>query len=88
MSNKPKRATRLLQRVRHARHPLRGWRRWAVIAGQGLAGFVALFAVVNLTLSLSANNIFDGDARRASSVLKDFAPLAGRDIRLTLKVAL
>jgi len=40
------------------------------------------------SLTLSANNIFDVDARRASSVLKDFAPLAGRDIRLTLKVAL
>ncbi|WP_312598363.1 hypothetical protein [Brevundimonas sp.] len=53
MSNKPRRARRLLQRVRHARHPLTGWRRWAVIAGQGLAGFVALFAVVNLALSLS-----------------------------------
>ncbi|WP_288757844.1 hypothetical protein [uncultured Brevundimonas sp.] len=53
MSTKPKPATRLLQRVRHARHPLQGWRRWAVIAGQGLAGFVALFAAVNLALSLS-----------------------------------
>jgi iron complex outermembrane receptor protein len=40
------------------------------------------------SLTLSANNILDVDARRASSVLKDFAPLAGRDIRLTLKVAL
>jgi iron complex outermembrane receptor protein len=40
------------------------------------------------SLTLSANNIFDVDARRAASVLKDFAPLAGRDIRLTLKVAL
>lgn len=40
------------------------------------------------SLTLSANNIFDVEARRASSVLKDFAPLAGRDIRLTLKVAI
>ncbi|MES2096110.1 MAG: TonB-dependent receptor [Pseudomonadota bacterium] len=40
------------------------------------------------SLTLSANNIFNVDARRAASVLKDFAPLAGRDIRLTLKVAL
>ena len=40
------------------------------------------------SLTLSANNIFDVDARRASSVLKDFAPLAGRDIRVTLKVAI
>lgn len=53
MSKKPARARRLLERIRHARHPLRGWRRWAVITGQGLVGFVALFAVVNLVLSLS-----------------------------------
>ena len=53
MSKKPARARRLLERIRYARHPLRGWRRWAVIAGQGLVGFVALFAVVNLVLSLS-----------------------------------
>ena len=53
MSKKPARARRLLERIRHARHPLRGWRQWAVIAGQGLVGFVALFAVVNLVLSLS-----------------------------------
>ena len=53
MSKKPARARRLLERIRHARHPLRGWRRWAVIVGQGLVVFVALFAVVNLGLSLS-----------------------------------
>lgn len=53
MSKKPARARRLLERIRHARYPLRGWRRWALIAGQGLVGFVALFAVVNLVLSLS-----------------------------------
>lgn len=53
MSEKLARARRLLERIRHARHPLRGWRRWAVIAGQGLVGFVALFALVNLVLSLS-----------------------------------
>lgn len=39
-----------------------------------------------LTLSLTANNIFDVDARRHSSELKDYAPLAGRDIRLTARV--
>jgi iron complex outermembrane receptor protein len=38
------------------------------------------------TLTLSANNIFDVDARRHASFLKDFAPLAGRDIRLTGRV--
>ena len=34
---------------------------------------------------LSANNIFDKLARRHASVLKDFAPLAGRDIRATVR---
>lgn len=53
MSDKPTRARRLLKRVRHARHPLHGWRRWAVIVGQGMVGFVAMFAAVNLVLSLS-----------------------------------
>ena len=53
MSKTSSRRDRLLQRVRHARHPLQGWQRWAVIAGQGIGGFVALFAVVNLVLSLS-----------------------------------
>ncbi len=36
-------------------------------------------------LMLSANNIFDKLARRHASVLKDFAPLAGRDIRATVR---
>jgi iron complex outermembrane receptor protein len=39
-----------------------------------------------LTLSLQGNNLFDVDARRSASVLKDFAPLAGRDIRLTARI--
>jgi iron complex outermembrane receptor protein len=39
-----------------------------------------------LTLSLAANNIFDVEARRSTSVLKDYAPLAGRDIRLTARM--
>ncbi|MES2988233.1 MAG: TonB-dependent receptor [Pseudomonadota bacterium] len=38
------------------------------------------------TFSLSANNIFDVEARRHSSVLKDYAPLPGRDIRVTARV--
>jgi iron complex outermembrane receptor protein len=37
------------------------------------------------TLALAANNIFDVEARRHSSLLKDFAPLAGRDVRLTAR---
>lgn len=65
MSKKPARARRLLERIRHARHPLRGWRRWAVIAAQGLVGFVALFAVVNLVLSLS---MFRGEDPLARTV--------------------
>ena len=32
---------------------------------------------------LSANNIFDVEARRHASFTKDFVPLAGRDIRLS-----
>ena len=36
-----------------------------------------------LKLGIAANNIFDVVARRHSSLLKDYAPLAGRDIRLT-----
>jgi len=39
-------------------------------------------------LVLSANNLFDVTARRASSFLKDFAPLAGRDLRATLRFGL
>jgi len=40
-----------------------------------------------LTLSLQGNNLFDVNARRHSSVLKDFAPLAGRDIRVSARMA-
>ncbi|HVJ01507.1 MAG TPA: TonB-dependent receptor, partial [Sphingomonas sp.] len=40
------------------------------------------------SLALSANNIFDVEARRHTSVLKDYAPLAGRDLRATLRVQL
>lgn len=39
-----------------------------------------------LVLGLAANNIFDVVARRHSSLLKDYAPLAGRDIRLTASI--
>jgi iron complex outermembrane receptor protein len=37
------------------------------------------------TVILQANNIFDVEARRHSSFLKDFAPLLGRDIRLGVR---
>jgi iron complex outermembrane recepter protein len=39
----------------------------------------------NISLIASANNIFDVTARRAASFTKDFAPLAGRDFRLTAR---
>jgi len=51
-----------------------GWRPWG--------------EATPLSLSLSANNIFDVDARRHASFLKDFAPLAGRDIRLTARISI
>jgi iron complex outermembrane receptor protein len=38
-------------------------------------------------LVLSANNIFDVDARRHASFTKDFVPLAGRDIRVSARVS-
>jgi iron complex outermembrane receptor protein len=41
-----------------------------------------------LSLTLAADNIFDVDARRHASFLKDYAPLSGRDIRLTAKLEL
>ncbi|EPR12789.1 TonB-denpendent receptor [Sphingobium indicum IP26] len=40
------------------------------------------------TITLSANNIFDVEARRAASFLKDYAPLAGRDIRITARLSI
>ncbi len=39
-----------------------------------------------LSLTLSANNLFDVEARRHASLLKDYAPLSGRDIRLTVRL--
>ena len=37
------------------------------------------------TIILSANNIFDTVARRHASFLKDYAPLAGRDLRISAR---
>ena len=37
---------------------------------------------------ISANNIFNVDARRHASFLKDFAPLPGRDIRISVRFTL
>jgi iron complex outermembrane receptor protein len=39
-------------------------------------------------LLVSANNIFDVNVRRHASFLKNFAPLAGRDIRVSLRFGL
>ena len=39
------------------------------------------------TILLSANNIFDVEARRHASFTKDFVPLAGRDIRLSARLS-
>jgi iron complex outermembrane recepter protein len=60
------------------------------------AGFTLVNAEINLrpwgrerplSFALSANNIFDVDARRHASFLKDFAPLAGRDFRITARAS-
>jgi iron complex outermembrane receptor protein len=40
------------------------------------------------TLLLEGANLFDVNARRHASFLKDYAPLAGRDLRVTLRVGL
>jgi iron complex outermembrane receptor protein len=59
-------------------------------------GFTLVNASINLrpwgserplSFALSANNIFDVDARRHASFLKDFAPLAGRDFRITARTS-
>ena len=39
-----------------------------------------------LTLRIAANNLFDVEARRHASILKDYAPLSGRDFRLGASV--
>ncbi|HEU4498015.1 MAG TPA: TonB-dependent receptor [Sphingomicrobium sp.] len=44
-----------------------------------------LDAKKSVVLGIAANNIFDVVARRHSSLLKDYAPLAGRDIRLNAR---
>jgi iron complex outermembrane receptor protein len=43
------------------------------------------FAGNGTSIMLSANNIFDVEARRHASFLKDYAPLAGRDIRVSAR---
>ncbi|QAY79628.1 TonB-dependent receptor [Sphingosinicella sp. BN140058] len=41
----------------------------------------------NTSVTVSANNIFDVDARRHASFLKDVAPLAGRDFRVSARLS-
>ena len=41
----------------------------------------------DLTLALALNNIFDTEARRSTGLLKDYAPIGGRDLRLTARFA-
>lgn len=38
-----------------------------------------------LTVMVQGNNLFDATARRHASFLKDFAPIAGRDIRISAR---
>ena len=40
-----------------------------------------------MSIVVSANNIFNVEARRHASFLKDFAPLAGRDLRVSARIA-
>lgn len=53
-----------------------------------LSATVTPFDSKRTSLTLSANNLLDANARRAASFLKDYAPLAGRDIRVTLRIAI
>ena len=46
------------------------------------------WATDRTSILFSANNLFDVNARRHASFLKDFAPLAGRDLRVTLRFGL
>jgi iron complex outermembrane recepter protein len=48
-------------------------------------GFKPFGAGNQTSITVSANNIFDVNARRHASFLKDYAPLAGRDLRITLR---
>lgn len=50
------------------------------------ASFQPFQNLQNTSIVISANNIFDVDARRHASFLKDFAPLAGRDLRVSARI--
>lgn len=51
------------------------------------ASWKPLGADGGVTLILSANNLFDTVVRRHASFTKDFVPLAGRDLRATLRLS-
>jgi iron complex outermembrane recepter protein len=51
-------------------------------------GFYPIEGNRNVSLILSGNNLFDVVARRHASYLKDYAPLSGRDIRVTARFAI
>jgi iron complex outermembrane receptor protein len=40
-----------------------------------------------LTITASAENLFDVVGRRAASITRDFVPLPGRDVRVTARLA-
>ena len=42
----------------------------------------------NLTVLLQANNLFDEEGRRHASFTKDFVPLAGRNVKLSVRISL
>ncbi len=74
------RGRRALERVRHARHPLHGWRRWVVIAVQAAVGLFLLFALVNLALWFSIDRP-GGAIRQAlwEAEALAYSPLDGED---------
>jgi iron complex outermembrane receptor protein len=41
----------------------------------------------NVTVMLQANNLFDAEGRRHASFTKDFVPLAGRNVKLSVKTS-
>ena len=42
----------------------------------------------SLTVMLQANNLFDAQGRRHASFTKDFVPLAGRNVKLSVRLSL
>jgi iron complex outermembrane receptor protein len=89
--------------VKHGELRLRGEVEWNRRQGRVALGEEAVpgFTLVNLladwhpmgedgllSVMLSADNLLDAVGRRAASFTRDFVPIAGRDIRLTVKIAI